>query len=289
MGYQPRIKSPKGAIHVYKKSYREKRKDKKSNHKPTGKPIMEEKYAATEQEISEVTLKRLHTLGNQRFGSFPFSMHFDRWLSNVTAVLSEFESYLDMGLDDQFIMERSEALSTIKLQLEHRRSKEATVDQETKNLSFWRARLKQINTEYAIMTSEIKARKKAQLRRLYSSIDDLKKEQEEIIRLKTGFFRGISKKAKEKKEIEISQKLNDKQRELETLILEFNAGQKQLQDKNDRRREPVLEQIKLFQKKIRDLDDDGSLEERWFVCEALIDAVNTFLQRKTIQPSEQSN
>jgi len=104
-----------------------------------------------------------------------------------------------MGLDDQFIMERSEALSTIKLQLEHRRSKEATVDQETKNLSFWRARLKQINTEYAIMTSEIKARKKAQLRRLYSSIDDLKKEQEEIIRLKQAFSGHIQKGEREER------------------------------------------------------------------------------------------
>lgn len=289
MGYQPRIKSPKGAIHVYKKSFREKRKDKKSIHRRTGKPIIEENYAATEQEVSELTLKRLHTLGNQRFGSFPFSEHFDRWLSNVTAVLSEFESYPDMSLDDQFIMERSEALSTIKLQLDHRRSKEVTVDQETKNLSFWKARLKQINTEYAIMTSEIKARKKGQLRRLYSVIESLKKEQEDIIRLKTGFFRGISKKAKEKKEIEIDQKLNDRQRELELVILEFNVGQKQLQDKHNRRKEPVLDQIKLFQKKIRDLDDDGSLEERWFACEALIDTVNTFLQRKAAQPSSESN
>ncbi len=44
MGYQPRIKSPKGAIHVYKKTLREKRKDRKRVRRGTAKPIMEEKH-----------------------------------------------------------------------------------------------------------------------------------------------------------------------------------------------------------------------------------------------------
>ncbi len=280
MGYQPGIKSPKGAIHGYKKPLRERGKDRKRIRRSVGRPIREEKPIATEREVSEGTLKRLHTLGIQKFGSSPFSEHFDRWLHNVTDVLGEFESHPNIGADDQFMRECAQTLSSIKLQLEGICRKEATLNQETKNLSIWRNRLKQINTEYAIVTSEIKARKKGQLRRLYSVIDSLKKEQEKVIRLKTGFFRGISKKAKEQKEIEIFQILNDKQRELELVILEFNVAQKQLQDEYDRKREPVLKQIKFFHRKVEDLEEDGSLEERWFACEALIDAVNTFLQRK---------
>jgi hypothetical protein len=280
MGYQPRIKSPKGAVHNYKKPLREKRKDRKRIRRGISRPIMEEKQTATEREISELTLKRLHTLGIQKFGSSPFSEHFDRWLMNVTAVLNEFESHPNINADEQFLRERTQTLANIKLQLEERRRKENTIDQETKNLSIWRNRLKQINTEYAKETNEIKVRKKAQLRRLYSAVDSLKKEQEKIIRLKAGFFREISKKHKEQKEIEIAQELNDKQRELELVILEFNVGQKQLQDEYERKREPVLKQIKFFQRKIEDLEEDGSLEERWFACETLIDSVNTFLQRK---------
>ena len=43
----------------------------------------------------------------------------------------------------------------------------------------------------------------------------------QIIRMKTGFFRGISKKKREQKEIEITQELNDRQSELELVMLGF--------------------------------------------------------------------
>lgn len=284
MGYQPRVKSPKGAIHEYKKPLREKSKDRKRVHRGIGRPIQEEKHTATEREVSEVTLKRLHTLGSQKFGSSPFSEHFDRWLMNVTAVLSEFESHLNMSVDDQFVRERSQTLSIIKLQLEDRRRKEASLDPEIKNLSDYRNRLKQINTEYATQIKAIKGRKNIEIKRLYSIIDRLKREQDKVIRMKTGFFRGISRKDREQKEIEIIQQLNDKQRELELIMIDFKVAQKELRDEYDRKREPEFEQIKYFQKMIENMETDGSLEERWFACEALIDAVNTFLQRKATQP-----
>jgi hypothetical protein len=280
MGYQPRIKSPRGAIHESRKPLRENRRERKRIHRRNDKSLLEEKHTSTEREISEATLKRLHTLGIQKFGSSPFSDHFDRWQTNVTDVLREFESHPNISVDDQFVRDRSQALEVIKLQLEDARHREATLDQETKYLSVWRNQLKQINSEYAILTSEVKARKKSQLRNLYTSIDALKKEQETVIRLKTGLFRGLSKKRKEQKEIEIAQKLNDKQRDLELVILEFNLTQKQLREEFERKREPVLEQIKHFQKRVENLETDSSLEERWFACEALIDAVNSFLQRK---------
>ena len=73
---------------------------------------------ATEREVSELTLKQLHTLGSQKFGSSPFSEHFDRWLTNVTVVLDEFKSHPNIGVDDQFVNECAQTLSSIKNQLE---------------------------------------------------------------------------------------------------------------------------------------------------------------------------
>ena len=284
MGYQPRIRSPKGAIHEYKKPLREKGKDRKRIHRHNGRTIQEEKHTATEREVSEVTLRRLHTLGSQKFGSSPFSEHFDRWLINVEAVLSEFESHPNINADDQFVRERSQTLSIIKLQLEDRRRKEASLNQEIRDLSESRNRLEQINMEYVAMTRAIKGRKNGEIKRLYSSINRLKREQDSVIRIKTGFFRGISSKGRDQKEMEIAQELNDKQRELELVMLDLNAEKKELRAEYERKKEPVLEQIKNFQKIIQSTETDGSLEERWFACEALIDAVNTFLQRKAVQP-----
>ncbi len=280
MGYQPPIKSPKGAIHRYKKPLREKRKDRKRIRRGIGKPILEEKPTLTEREVSEVTLKRLHTLGIQKFGSSPFSEHFDRWLTNIAAVLSEFESYPNMSVDDQFARERSQALASVKLQLENRRHREASLNQEIRNLTDSRSRFEQINTEYVSKATTLKGRENSEVKRLNSTIDRLKKEQDRVIRMKTGFFQGISRKDREQREIAIAEELSDKQRELELVMLDFNAQQKNLRSEYERKREPVMEQLKIFQKRVEDLEEDGSLEERWFACEALIDAVNTFLQRK---------
>jgi|WetSurMetagenome_2_1015567.scaffolds.fasta_scaffold141559_2 hypothetical protein len=280
MGYQPRIKSSKDAIRGYKKPLREKGKDRKRIRRRIGRQIREEKHTATEREVSEVTLKRLHTLGSQKFGSSPFSEHFDRWLTNVTAVLSEFKSNPNIGLDEQFLTESSLILSSIKHQLESISRKEASFDQELNKLSNWRSRLKQINKEYAALTGSIKGQRNREIKRLYSTIDRLKKDQDEVIRMKTGFFHGVSRKKREQKETTIMQELNDKQTELELVMLDFSAKQKELRADYDKKREPILEEIKKFRRIIQIMETDGSLEERWFACEALIDAVNTFLQRK---------
>lgn len=283
MGYQPR-KSTKSRIHGFKKLLRETGKDRKRIRRRAGRSIEEEKHPTTEREISELTLKRLHTLGIQKFGSSPFSEHFDRWVQNVTAVLGEFESNPNIGVDDQFVKECAQTLSSIKLQLEGICRKEAALDQELNSLSDWKSRLKLINKEYATLTGAIKGQRNREIKRLYSIINGLKRDQDEVIRMKTGFFRGVSRKNREQKEIAITQEINDKQTELEVVMLDFTAKQKELQAEYDRKREPVLEEIKKFRRIIQNLETDGSLEERWFACEALIDAVNTFLQRKATQP-----
>lgn len=281
MGYQPRIKSPKG--HGNRKPLRERKKDKKRSQPYRQLP---EKHTASEQEISEVTLKRLHTLGNQKFASTPYSDHYDRWLTNVEAVLSEFEVHPKITLDDQYIEERTETLANIKLQLEERRQKEAAIDQKIKTLAYHKSSLQQINTEHAANASTIKAKHNREIKRLNHQIEHLKQEQEKVIQMKTGFFHGISKKSREQKELEITQQIADKQRELELALLEFNAQKKKLQDDFERKREPVLKEIKTCQQTVSELETDGSLEMRWFACEALIDSLNTLLQRKAALPTD---
>jgi hypothetical protein len=289
MGYQPRKTSPKGAIHGYKKPLRERRKDRKRVRRGLVQPLQEEKHIPSEQEIADVTLKRLHTLGIQKFGSSPFSEHFDRWLINVTSVLEEFESHSAMGVDDEYIQERSQALAAIKHQLDKLSRNESTLDQELKNLSDQRNRLKQINGEYATSAGIIRGQRNREIKRLNAVINRLKKEQDEVIRMKTGFFHGISKKAREQKEDAIAQELNDMQTELELVMLDFSAKQKELKEEYDTKREPILEEIKKFRRTIQTLEMDCSLEERWFACEAIIDAVNSFLLRKSTQPKEDLN
>ncbi len=283
MGYQPRIKSPRNTAHGFKKPLRERKKEKKRRR--TG-DYEREKRVVTEKEVSEATLKRLHTLGNQRFGSSPYSEHYNRWLADVEVVLAEFEAYPSIKTDEEFKTECTQTLGIIRVQLEERRKKEATVDQEVKNLAYLKKQVEDINAQYALAASTIKARRKAQTKRLNNDIEQLKKEQDIVIKMKTGFWRGISKKKREEKEIALSQQLNDKQTELELLTLNSRAELKMLRENIERKREPVVEQIKEFKRKIRELETDGSLEERWFASEALTDAVNSFLQRRTREAAD---
>ena len=190
-----------------------------------------------------------------------------------------------MGVDDQFVTESTRILSSIKHQLENTSRKEASLDKELNNLSDWRSRLKQINKEYAALTGAIKGQRNREIKRLYSIINSLKKDQDEVIRMKTGFLHGVSGKKRERKELAIVQEINDKQTALELTMLDFSAKQKELRAEYDKKREPVLEEIRKFRRIIRVMETDGSLEERWFACEALIDSVNSFLQRKASKPS----
>jgi len=269
-------------MHEYRKPLRERRKEKKRNRNSAA--VLEERHVVTEKEIAEGTLKRLHTLGSQKFASSPFSEHYDRWVATVEAVLAEFEAHPAIGVDDLFERECQEALDTIKRQLEQRRHREAAVEQELKNLAFHKSQLKQINTQYAVAANGISGAKNREIKRINKEIEELKEEQEKIIRMKTGFFHGISKKAREQKELAVAEQISDKQTQLELAMLNFNAKRKTLREEYDKKAEPVQEQIKKIQKTIREMEVDGSLEERWFACEALIDAVNGFLQRKAAQP-----
>jgi phage terminase large subunit-like protein len=66
-------------------------------------------------------------------------------------------------------------------------------------------------------------------------------------------------------------------------MLDFTEVQERLRDEYERKRQPLIEQIRDYQKKIENLETDGSREDRWFACEALVDSVNALLQRKTLQ------
>ena len=82
----------------------------------------------------------------------------------------------------------------------------------------------------------------------------MKREQEKVIRMKTGFFQGISRKNREQREIAIAEELSDKQRELELVMLDFNVQQKNLRSEYERQREPVLEQLTIFQRRVEALE-----------------------------------
>jgi len=283
MGYRSRTGSPRASGRGYGTSRHEKAKARRRKHRTVGGSILEETHVATMEEVVDRTLKRLRNLGSQTFASSPYSEHFSRWLMNLTDVLSEFESSPTISADDQFIKERSQILSNVELELEERRREEASLMDSIKSLSDSKILLQRIEEEYATRAREIEGRKNSEIKRLYTNIDSLRGELDAIAQMKTGLFRGISKKNKAQKETETTQRLNTARAELELAMLGFTAEREKLREELERKKQPIIEQIRDNQKEIESLETDGSLEDRRVACEALVNAVNALLQRKTSQ------
>jgi hypothetical protein len=98
--------------------------------------------------------------------------------------------------------------------------------------------------------------------------------------MKTGIFRGLSKKAKAKKETEASQRLSSAQKELGSAEQGFAAELERLQAEYEKRKQPLVEQIRVEEKEVENQDVDGSLETRQAACEVLVNAVNALVERK---------
>jgi chromosome segregation ATPase len=242
--------------------------------------VSEENHVPTLEEVSDKTRNRLHGLGNQRFALSPFSEYFGQWLVDLRDVISEFESSPTISADGQFLKERSQILSNVEASLEERRREEATLDRIIKGLSEHRILLERIEEEYTDKMREIEGRKASENKRLSSNIDSLKEELDRISRMKTGIFRRFSEKAKAQKEAEATQRLNSEQMELALAMDNFGAEEKELRDEYEKKKQPVIEQIRDQQKEIENLEIDGSLETRRAACEALGNAVNELLQRE---------
>lgn len=249
-------------------------------HQSLGAYNLEEDHVQTLEEIVDRTLKRLSNLGNQVFAVSPFSEHFGRWLVDLSMVLSEFESNDIITVDDEFMKERSQTLSNVGLELEKKRSEEASADETFKSLSANRLLLEGIEKDHLAKMGEAERKNNLKVKRLSTNVDGLRQELDIIARMKTGIFRGVSKKTKARKEAEATQKLNLALKEVASAEQAFAAEQEKLRTEYEKRKQPVVEQITVMEKEVEKQDVDGSLEARKAACETLINAVNAFVERK---------
>jgi chromosome segregation ATPase len=248
---------------------------------------MEEKHVPTSKEVVDKTLNSLSRLGSQRFAVAPFYEHFDRWLLSLRTVVSEFESSPAVTADDQFAKECSQALSDIELALKERRVKEASRDEairkSSQNLLDARSLLAQSEREYAAKAKELAASKEQAVKTVASRVGKLRGELNRIVKIRAGFLRSISKKTKAQKEAETSQRLDSTKSELAKIERSFVTEQEKLQEEYKRRKRQILEQIANNEKEIENLEAgsqvDDALDARRAGCDALMNAVNAFLQR----------
>ena len=280
MGYRQQVKSSQSG-RGSQRSQHEKKKARGKKHRSSGKYLLEEEHVPTSGEVVEKTLSRLRSLGNQIFAVFPYSVYFDDWMVNLKDVLLAFESSSSVSADEQFVKEHSQILADVERQLEERRRKETSREETAQSLFDSKILLERIEGEYATRTREIEGQKNRENTRLQSNVAECKKELDDLAMVKAGFFRAMSKKAKAQKEAEATQRLNAAQSKLELATQNAVAEQESLRNDYEKRKQLVTEQIGKLQKEVEGPEVDGSLEDRRAACEALANAVNAFLQRRT--------
>lgn len=282
MGYHQSTRSGRSSGREYGRPSRKKVKAKVKGQKRRsgGSYVLEENRAPTPEELANRTLNKLSNLGNQRFALSPFDQYFANWLRDVREVLSEFESSSTVRVDDLFVKERSQVLSNVELELDKLRQERASREETIRSLTDNRILLERTEEEYTNSTREIEWQKTSEIKRLSSNIEALREELNRIARMKTGIFRAISRKTKEQKEAEVTQRLNSAQKELASVAHHFTAEQERLRDEYERKKQPITNQIQDQQKGIENQEIDWSLESRRAACEALANALNVLLQRK---------
>lgn len=284
MASQPRARTPRDFA---RRSEKARRKAKSERTRPIDTYRMEEKHVPTSEEVIDRTLNSLSRLGSQRFAVAPFYEHYDRWLLSLRTLVSEFESSPALAVDDIFAKESSQVLSDVELALKERRIKEASRDEairkSNQNLLDARTVLSQTEREYAAKAKELAASKEQAVKTVASRVGKFRDELNRIVKIRAGFLRGISKRAKAQKEAEASQRLDSTKSELAKIERSFATEQQKLQQEYKERKRRILEQIANHEKEIENLEAgsqvDDALDARHAVCDALISAVNAFLQR----------
>jgi len=284
MASQPRMRTPRDFA---RRSEKARRKAKSERTRTIDTYRTEEKHVPTSKEVVDRTLNSLSRLGSQRFAVAPFYEHFDRWLLSLRTVVSEFESSPALAVDDQFAKECSQALSDIELALKERRIKEASRDEairkSNQNLLDARSLLRQTEREYAEKANELAASKEQAVKTVATRVGKLRDELNRIVKIRAGFLRSISKKAKAQKEAETSLRLDSTKSELAKIEQSFASKQEKLREDYKRGKRRILGQIANYEKETENLQTgsqvDDALDARRSACDALINAVNAFLER----------
>jgi DNA repair exonuclease SbcCD ATPase subunit len=261
--------------------HHEKGKRKGQKHKHGKKYLLEESEAPTFEEAVEKTLGRLSSLGGQTFAFSPFSPYYDDWLLSLKSVLSEFESNPAVNVDETFVKERSQAIADLELKFAERRQEEAVLEKATQRLAEQNNLLVQTDTEYAYASQKLSSERKSEIKSLTRRVHDCEEELEEASQVKASVFSPFARRAKSQKTAELTRKLDTAKSELESAVKAFEVEQDKLRDEYEEKKQAVIEQVRGLEKKAGALETDGSVEDRRFACEELVNSVKTLLHRMT--------
>jgi hypothetical protein len=137
-------------------------------------------------QVSSRILNALEHLGTQRFALPPFSEHFERWIKDVEAVLTEFETELPNIADQPYRITVQNVLPSLREALRKQIDAEKGSSGEASKLlqdsTACELELSKLEHEYGIQTNEARKRHERALGKLRGEIDLLDKRRLKLLR-----------------------------------------------------------------------------------------------------------
>jgi len=262
-----------------KKSSKEKRDDRGSRF------AYQEAELVDPTQISSKVLNAVLHLGNQRFALPPFSEHFQRWMKDLRAVLTEFETQLPEASDQEYKDHIGKAL----VRVEDNFTKHVEAEQNTsEEVSKLQNSLTQHEMEITRLENEQKAHSRETRRKfeksqekLHNEIDSLDRKRLKMLRKKSGFLQRIFHRSESKIEDSMNA-LEAKKRALGTNKEGFQQELEKSKSQHQRELERLKVEVRELRKALAEAKGntvDDALDVRQLACQELHQAIEQAMAR----------
>jgi hypothetical protein len=165
-----------------KKSARDRREQREAS------TFYEETPPIDPSQIRSNTLNALEHLGTQRFPLPPYSEHLQRWMKDVSTLMSDFESQLPDAANEQYRENIAKVMSNLQLALKERTKTETDVSSKLadgqRRLAAYQSELSKLDQDYKTRTHEMRKRHEQSSERLRREIQRLDEERLRILHTK---------------------------------------------------------------------------------------------------------
>jgi hypothetical protein len=252
-----------------KKSARDRREQREAS------TFYEEAPPIDPSQIRSNTLNALEHLGNQRFPLPPYSEHLQRWMKDVSTLMSDFESQLPDAADQQYRENIAKVMSDLQLALNERTKTETDVSSKLadgqRRLAAYQSELSKLDQDYKTRTHEMRKRHEKSSERLRREIQRLDEERLRILHTKPTLIQRLLRRP----DVDLEKKA-DSLRSKKNALGDRKDGLKQdlekLRAEYESKRKEISEQLSVLRADLNESGDsklDDGLELRNVACQNL--------------------
>jgi hypothetical protein len=203
MGFEPRMRGRR-----FRRSPAKRKSSKDRQERYETSTFYEEAPQIDPSKIRSDTLNALEHLGNQRFPLPPYSEHLQRWMKDVAALMSDFQSQLPEGANEQYREDIARILSHLQIALDDRTKTETDASSiladRQRRLAAYQSELAKLDQDYKTQAHEMRKRHEQSSERLRSEIQRLDGERLRILRTKPTLIQRLLRRS----EVDLEERTN---------------------------------------------------------------------------------